>query len=200
MALIQTSLIWVAYAIAIAVLVAIAAIFVYIYQKPRERANSITVVCILTVSALLATVLLLPVDVALVSSTVSSKTGLRRDWATDKRVNDIVLVLKVVYYALYSLDAVLCLLVVPFTYFLYEEYDEVDTQEGNQTLSSRLLGAAKYTIGFLILCVILFLVGFFTPAATYEKEKGRNLDFFKDLLTENRQCFTLEPSYPSTNS
>lgn len=185
MALIQTSLIWIAYAVAIAVLLSIAAIFVYIYQKPRERAASITTVCIITVSALLATVLLLPVDVALVSSTVSSRTGLRKEWATQDRVDNILLVLKVVYYALYSLDAVLCLLVVPFTYFFYEEYDEVEAQEGTQTLTARLASAAKYTLAFLVLCIILFLVGFFAPAATYEKQKDRNLDFFKHLLTEN---------------
>ena len=41
MALIQASLIWVAYAVAIALLVSIAAIFVYLYQKPRERTNQI---------------------------------------------------------------------------------------------------------------------------------------------------------------
>lgn len=186
MALIQTSLIWVAYAVAIVLLLAIAGIFVYIYQKPRERGVAVTTVCIITVSALLATVLLLPVDVALVSSTVSSKNGLRKEWATQERVDNIVYVLKVVYYALYSLDAVLCLLVVPFTYFLYEEYDEVETQEGSQSFQSRLLGACKYTLAFLVLCIALFLVGFFIPAATYEREKGRHLDYFKDLLTENR--------------
>ena len=185
MALIQTSLIWVAYAVALALLLSIAAIFVYIYQKPRERANSITIVCVITVSALLATVLLLPVDVALVSSTVSSKTGSRKDWASQDRVDNILLTLKIVYYALYSFDALLCLLVVPFTYFFYEEYDEVETQEGSQTFTSRLAGAAKYTVVFLILLVALFLVGFFAPAATHEKEKNRNLDYFKKLLTEN---------------
>ena len=187
MALIQTSLIWVAYAVAAALLVSIASIFVYIYQKPRERVLSVTTVCIVTVSALLATLLLLPVDVALVSSTVSSKTGLRKDWATQDRVNNILFVLKVVYYGLYALDAVLCLLIVPFTYFLYEEYDEIETSEGTQTLGSRLSGAAKYTVGFLLLCVILFLVGFFIPAAKFEKQKGRDLDYFKDLLSENRE-------------
>ena len=166
MALIQTSLIWVTYAVAIVLLVAIAGIFVYIYQKPKERAISVTAVCILTVSALLATVLLLPVDVALVSSTVSSKNGLRKDWATQDRVDNIVYVLKIVYYALYSLDAVLCLLVVPFTYFLYEEYDEVEAQEGRQSLQSRFLGASKYTLIFVVLCVVLFLVGKWSPRNT----------------------------------
>jgi len=191
MALIQTSLIWVAYAIAIAILLIIASIFVILYQNPRERAASVTVVCIFTVLALLATVLLLPVDVALVSSTVSSKEGRRNDWATQDTVDNIVYTLKIVYYALYSLDAVLCLLVVPFTYFWYEEYDETATEEGSQTFLTRLWGALKYTIFFILLCVILFLVGFFLPIGAGvigRKGKHMDLDYFKRLLSENRKC------------
>lgn len=185
MALIQTSLIWVTYAVAIALLLSIAAIFVYTYQTPRDRAASVTFVSILTIGALLATILLLPVDVALVSSTVSSKHGVRKDWATPDRVDSILFALKIVYYTLYSLDAVLCLLVVPFIYFLYEEYDEREAEEGTQTFGARFWGAFKFTAIFIVLVIVLFLVGFFVPAARYEKDKHRDLDYFKDLLTEN---------------
>jgi|SRR5579871_1778627 len=191
MALIQTSLIWVSYAIAIAILLTIAATFVFLYQQPRERLASVTIVCIFTVLALLATVLLLPVDVALVSSTVNSTDGRRKDWATPDTVDNIVYTLKIVYYTLYSLDAVLCLLVIPFTYFWYEEYDETATEEGDQTFFSRFWGAFKYTIIFILLCVILFLVGFFVPigAGTIGKKgKHMDLDYFKRLLSENRKC------------
>lgn len=183
MALIQSSLIWVTYGITAAILVIVACIFVYTYQKPRERALSVTVISIFTVTAILATVLLLPVDVALVSSTVNSKTGARKDWATDKRVDNLVLGLKIVYYTLYSLDALLCLLVVPFTYFYYEEYDEREAEEGNQSFVTRAVSAAKYTAIFLVLCIILFLVGFFVPI----KHKPKDLDHFKDLLSQNRK-------------
>ncbi|TID16993.1 putative lysosomal cobalamin transporter [Venturia nashicola] len=186
MALIQTSLIWVAYAVAIAILLVIAAVFVFLYQDPRERAASVTTVCILTMSALLATVLLMPVDIALVSSTASSKLGRKKDWATPDTVENIVFTLKVVYYTLYSLDAVLCLLVVPFTYFYFEEYDETATEEGTQTIGTKIWGAFKYTIVFLLLVVILFLVGFFVPFAKGIKEGNHmDLDYFKKLVQEN---------------
>ena len=122
--------------IAVAILLVIASIFVYIYQAPRERSAVVSIVCIVTVLSLLATVLLLPVDVALVSSTSSSKLGRKKDWATPDAVDNILFQLKVVYYALYSLDAVLCLIVVPFTYFWYEERDEVASEEGSQTAAS----------------------------------------------------------------
>lgn len=188
MALIATSLIWVAYAVCLAILLFVAGIFVFIYQKPSERTAGVTIVCFITMFALLATVLLTPVDIALVSSTTNRKLGAKKDWATPDAVDNIVLQLKIVYYTLYSLDAVLCLLVVPFTYFWYEEYDEVATEEGTQTIGSKLWGAFKYTIGFLILVVILFLVGFFVPIAKKAKDKHKDLDFFKDLLdNENRR-------------
>ncbi|KAJ9648526.1 hypothetical protein H2199_001381 [Coniosporium tulheliwenetii] len=187
MPLIQTSLIWVTYAVAVAILVAIASIFVYVYQKPRDRAASVTIICIFTVSALLATVLLMPVDIALVSSTTLSKEGRKKDWATPDKIDNIVVTLKIVYYTLYSLDAVLCLLVIPFTYFWYESYDDDAAEQGTQTVGSRFWEAFKYTIAFVFLCIILFLVGFFIPAAKNTKHGDhRNLDYFKDLLTENR--------------
>lgn len=187
MALIQSALIWVVYAVVLALLFIIASTFTFLYQTPRERSVAVTIVCIFTLTSLLATVLLLPVDIALVSSTTSSKLGRRKDWATDNRVDDIVLTLRIVYYTLYSLDALLCLLVVPFTYFWYEEYDEVATEEGNQTFGSRFWGAFKYTIVFIALTIIIFLVGFFVPVAKELKGDHYDLEFFKRILRESRK-------------
>jgi LMBR1 domain-containing protein 1 len=183
MALIQTAFIWVAYAVAVGLVALIAAIFTYTYQTPRDRSALVSTVTIITLTSLLATVLLLPVDIALVSST-TSKLGAKKEWATPEAVHNILYTLKIVYYLLYSLDAVLCLLVVPFTYFLYEEYDDVDAEEGRQTFGQRFLGALKYTLIFLALVVILFIVGFFVPVA---RGKGAHLDldYFKRLLAEN---------------
>ncbi|KAI9758007.1 MAG: mRNA cleavage and polyadenylation factor subunit [Chaenotheca gracillima] len=184
MALIQTTFTWIAYAVVVALLMCIAAIFTYVYQKPRDRSAVVTTVSIITLTSLLATVLLLPVDIALVSSTTSSKLGRRKDWASQDRVDSILLTLKIVYYTLYSLDALLCLLVVPFTYFWYEEYDEVEPEEGGQTAGNRLWGAFKYTIVFVLLVIILLLVGFFVPVAR-DVGKHPDFDYLKDLLAEN---------------
>lgn len=185
MALIQTAFIWVAYAVAIAVVALIAAIFTYTYQTPRERSAVVSTVTIFTLTALLATVLLLPVDIALVASTSSSKLGVKKDWATPEKVDSILLTLKIVYYTLYSLDALLCLVVIPFTYFWYEEYDEVDTEDGVQTFGTRFWGAFKYTLIFIALVVIIFLVGFFVPIVG-DSGGHLDLDYFRKLLTENR--------------
>ncbi len=182
---IQVTLIWVVYAIAVVLLLAIASLFVYLYQTHHDRSAFVTTICIFTITCLLATVLLLPVDVALVSSTTSSRRGQRKDWASQDQVDKITYTLRIVYYLLYSLDAVLCLLVIPFTYFFYEEYDEVAAEEGSQTLSSRFWGAAKYTIVFILLCVALFLIGFFIPVARHREGAHFDLDYFKSLLSEN---------------
>ncbi|KAI2086935.1 hypothetical protein LOZ36_003033 [Ophidiomyces ophidiicola] len=185
MALLQSTLIWIVYAVAIVILITVASTFVYIYQTPRDRSASVTTVCIFTLTALLATVLLLPVDVVLVSSTTSSKYGRRKDWASQNEVDKIIYSLTVVYYFLYSLDAVLCLLVVPFTYFWYEEYDEVAHEEGWQSTGKQFCGALKYTIVFITLTIILFLVGLFVPVAKDRNGAHFDLDYFKKLLMEN---------------
>lgn len=182
---VQVTLIWVVYAIAVAILLGIASLFVYLYQTHRDRSAYVTIICIFTITCLLATVLLLPVDVALVSSTTSSKLGRRKDWATPNKVDNIVNTLRIVYYILYSVDALLCLIVIPFTYFWYEEYDEVASEEGDQTFGARFWAAFKYTIIFIILCVAIFLVGFFIPIAKDKKDIHLDLDFFKNLLTYN---------------
>jgi LMBR1 domain-containing protein 1 len=120
--------------------------FVHIYQTPRDCYPSVIFTCVIAITSLLATVLLLPVEVALVSSATSSKLGRRKDWATQDEVDNITSSLTVVYYLLYSLDALLYLLGIPFAYFWYDEYDEVAIETGQQTAAQRLWGALKYTM------------------------------------------------------
>ncbi|KAM7206729.1 putative lysosomal cobalamin transporter [Rhypophila sp. PSN 637] len=184
--LLQTSLIWVAYAVAAVLALLVAIITVLTWQTPRDRSAVVSTVATISLTALLATVLLLPVDIALVSSTTSTTYGAKKDWATPERVDGILLTLKIVYYTLYSFDALLCLLVIPFTYFWYEEYDEVEEEERTASTGSRLWSASKYTLIFVALVVILFLVGFFVPAAgSGGHGKHMDLDYFKRLLAAN---------------
>ncbi|KAL2199092.1 LMBR1-like membrane protein-domain-containing protein [Corynascus similis CBS 632.67] len=183
--LLQTSLIWVAYAVAVALVLIVSVITTLTWQTPHERSVAVSTVSILSLTALLATVFLLPVDIALVSSTASAHLGAKKDWATPARVEGILLTLKIVYYTLYTLDALLCLIVIPFTYFWYEEYDEVEEEEGTASTAGRLWRAFKYTLGFVFLVVIIFLIGFFVPAAGKDAGKHMDLDYFKRLLAAN---------------
>lgn len=181
----QVSLIWVAYAVAVGLALVASTVTTITWQAPRERSAIVTLVAIVSLTALLATVLLLPVDIALVSATTSTALGAKKDWATPARVDAILYHLKVLYYSLYSFDALLCLVIVPFSYFWYEEYDEVDEEEGTRGFGAKLWSAFKYTIAFILLVVILFLVGFFVPAARNTGDSHRDLDYFKRLLEEN---------------
>ncbi|KAL2258962.1 hypothetical protein VTK26DRAFT_7524 [Humicola hyalothermophila] len=183
--LLQTSLIWVAYGVAVALVLLVALITTFTWQAPNERSIAVTVVSVISFTALLATVLLLPVDIALVSSTTSVHLGAKKDWATPAHVDGILLTLKIVYYTLYSLDALLCLIAIPFTYFWYEEYDEAAEETGTASKGARFWHAFKYTLGFVFLVLILFLVGFFVPAAGNTRRKHLDLDYFKRLLAAN---------------
>ncbi|KAF3764615.1 hypothetical protein M406DRAFT_43451 [Cryphonectria parasitica EP155] len=182
----QVSLIWVAYAVAVALALIAATVTTLIWQAPRERSAIVTIVAIISLTSLLATVLLLPVDIALISATTSTSLGAKKDWATPQRVNNILYTLKVVYYSLYSFDALLCLVIIPFSYFWYEEYDEVEEEEGTRGFGAKFWGAFKYTVAFIFLVVILFLVGFFVPAAGNRVDRHLDLDYFKKLLSENK--------------
>lgn len=124
--LIQASLIWVAYAAAVVICFGAAIITTFTWQAPRERSAVVSIVAIITLTSLLATVLLLPVDIALVSATGSASLGTKKKWATPERIENILSSLKALYYVLYSFDALLCLLLIPFAYFWYEEYDEIE--------------------------------------------------------------------------
>lgn len=179
---VQATLIWIAYGVAVALALAAAIITTFTWQTPRDRSPVVSTITIVSLTALLATVLLLPVDAALVSSTTTS-LGVKKHWATPERVDSIVKTLRIVYYSLYSFDALLCLIVIPFGYFWYEEYDEVEVEEG-RSLSSRLFSAAKYTLGFVVLVVVLFLLGFFIPAAG-KNDGNIDLDYYKSLLAAN---------------
>lgn len=165
-------------------MIGIASIFIYAYQTPRDRSPSVTITCIFAITTLLATVMLLPADVALVSSTSLPKLGRRKDWATQDEVDTITFSLTIVYYFLYSLDAFLCLILIPFTYFWYEEYDEL----GEQSTGQRFWNALKYTLCFIAIVSVLFLVGFFAPVS--KNRDDVDLDYFRRLLMENRKDIT----------
>jgi LMBR1 domain-containing protein 1 len=77
------------------------------------------------------------------------------------------------------------LVVIPFTYFWYEEYDEVQEEEGTSSRGRRVWRASKYTLGFIFLVLILFLIGFFVLAAGASRGRYLDLDYFKRLLAAN---------------
>ncbi|KAF7648373.1 hypothetical protein LDENG_00157980 [Lucifuga dentata] len=60
--------------------------------------------------------------------------------------------------ALYTIILFCVFLWIPFVYFYYEERDD-----DNVNTCSQVKNALKYTIGFVIVCVVLLLIGAFVP-------------------------------------
>lgn len=72
--------------------------FVRYYQSKRDSELSATVVSMLSLAILFATVAILPVDIFLVSSTVDPETGLKKLWADEKTVYWMTFSVQVMYY------------------------------------------------------------------------------------------------------
>jgi LMBR1 domain-containing protein 1 len=73
------------------------------YQDKHESELFATVITILGLSLLLATLALLPVDIFLVSSTVDYSTGLKKDWANPDAVYWMTLTIEIIYYGTYAI-------------------------------------------------------------------------------------------------
>jgi LMBR1 domain-containing protein 1 len=180
-----TTLIFLPYIIVVPVTILITALLVYTYTSPRERVPSTTIVSITTLSFLLITLFLLPIDVALTSRANDAKLGARKSWAEDgSYIYKVEHALRILYAVVYSFDVVLAGVVVPWAYFWYEEIltDEDDEREG-RTAWTRFLGAFKYTIFFIVIVVGVFIAGLFVPVAW---EKGKTGGEWKDILEATR--------------
>jgi LMBR1 domain-containing protein 1 len=180
-----TALIFLPYIIIIPITLLLTTLLVYTYSSARERTASTTIVSIVTLSFLLATLFLLPIDVALTSRANDPKLGSRKPWAEDgEYLENIERSFRILYAVVYSIDVVLAGIIVPWAYFWYEEslVDDDDQAEG-RTAWSRFLGAAKYTIFFVVIIVGIFIAGLFVPVAW---EKGKTGGEWKDILQATR--------------
>uniref|UniRef100_A0A8D2LZV1 Lysosomal cobalamin transport escort protein LMBD1 n=1 Tax=Varanus komodoensis TaxID=61221 RepID=A0A8D2LZV1_VARKO len=135
------------------VILAFCWVYVRKYQSRRESEVISTITSIFALAIALITSALLPVDIFLVSY-VKNQNGTFKDWAdanVTRQIEDTVLY---AYYTLYSIILFCVFLWIPFVYFYYEEKDEED---GNTC--SQVKTASKYTLGFLLVCTVLLLIG-----------------------------------------
>ncbi|KAI9289074.1 LMBR1-like membrane protein-domain-containing protein [Umbelopsis sp. AD052] len=167
---------WAAYGIAVGALVVFCIGFTRHYQDKHESELFATIVTILGLSLLFATLALVPVDIFLVSSTIDYSTGLKKAWANPDTVYWMTLTIQIIYYICYGLIGVFTFFVIPFTYFYYEESDD-DTTSGQRTAA-----ALKYTSFFVAISVILLLMGLFMRQAEHQ-HPHMDLDWFKHLLS-----------------
>ncbi|KAI8141821.1 putative LMBR1 domain protein [Fennellomyces sp. T-0311] len=153
--------------------------FTRYYQHKHESEPFATIVTILALTLIFATLALVPIDIFLVSSTVDPMTGLKKDWADEDTVSWMTTTVQVVYYACYGLIAVFSFFMIPLAYFYYEEYDD----DEEQTRRDRILGALKYTSFFVVICALLFLFGLFVKPT--QRPPKLDLDWLEKLLMES---------------
>ncbi|XP_032626229.1 lysosomal cobalamin transport escort protein LMBD1 isoform X1 [Chelonoidis abingdonii] len=133
---------------------------------------------ILALAIALITSALLPVDIFLVSY-MKNQNGTFKEWAdanVTRQIEDTVLY---GYYTLYSIILFSVFLWIPFVYFYYEEKDEDDTSS-----CSQFQAALKYTLGFLMVCAALLLIGAFVPLDVPQKRNSTEWEKVKFLFEE----------------
>ncbi|RDD43340.1 putative lysosomal cobalamin transporter [Trichoplax sp. H2] len=158
------------------------------YLRRRESETFSTTVIILSMSMALLTSLLLPLDIFFVSS-MKNTDGSYKSWAKDEKTRDhIENTIAIAYYGkenyvnknivAYGLVIAFAFIILPFTYFYYEEDDE------DATVSSRMCGASKYTFGFLLVAIALLLIGAFIPQSSPPANATRFDERLKFLFDE----------------
>jgi len=155
----QTSVLaggWIPFAIVILLSMLFSFLYVRYYQHKSEKEFGTTAVAMVGMVIALLTTALIPVDIFLVSSFKNSD-GTFHDWATDSIRSEVLSTLTDGYYAMYGLTCFFIFFLMPLSYFFFEEKDEV----ANVSTGKRLLGAAKFTLGTLIVMAVLMCIGAF---------------------------------------
>ncbi|XP_053142709.1 lysosomal cobalamin transport escort protein LMBD1 isoform X1 [Hemicordylus capensis] len=169
---------WCLFGLALLVILAFCWVYVRKYQSRRESEVVSTITSIFALAIALITSALLPVDIFLVSY-VKNQNGTFKDWAdgnVTRQIEDTVLY---AYYTLYSIILFCVFLWIPFVYFFFEEKDEDDGDTFSQIKT-----ACKYTLGFLLVCTILLVIGAFVPLDIPNKKNSTEWEKVKLLFEE----------------
>jgi LMBR1 domain-containing protein 1 len=135
------ALAWIIFAGVVAFILLLNTIIVKYYVSRYDSEAFPQIVAVIALSLILMCVLLIPVDIYTVGTPLP-----------DLSVKHFV---GLAYIILYSAVLVTSFVLIPFAYFFYEAYDP------ESTLAKRFFDAFKYTVGFLLVVIILFIVGLF---------------------------------------
>lgn len=155
----------------------LSALFTRYYQNKNETEFFATIITILSFGLIFSTLVLLPVDIFLVSTTVDPDSGLKKDWATPTVVEHMTQSIQYVYYACYGLITFFSFALIPFAYFYYEEYDE------DECIRERVWSASKYTSFFITISLLLVIFALFLKPTPIPPKI--DLDWFRKLLTDS---------------
>nr|XP_024000971.1 probable lysosomal cobalamin transporter [Salvelinus alpinus] len=170
---------WSIFALVFLVILSFCWVYIRKYQSRQESEviSTITAICALAIA--LITSALLPVDIFLVSY-MKHPNGTYKEWAenneTRGQIEDTVLY---AYYSLYSILLFCVFLWIPFVYFYYEEKEDDSINK-----CSQVKNALKYTIGFIIVCAALLLIGAFIPLEAPPNQNGTQWEKMQYLFEE----------------
>jgi len=119
------------------------------YVDKRETSAFVSLICTLGIAITLLCVLLIPVDIYVVSSSLNAD-GSQSDPGLTSRTADAI---QSLYYAMYVLLVVWAFFLLPFCYFFFEE----ESEDGR--LGPRIWTALKYSIGFILFFFVLLTLG-----------------------------------------
>ncbi|GAB6029923.1 putative lysosomal cobalamin transporter [Chamberlinius hualienensis] len=169
---------WIPFTVVVVLTLLFAVVYISYFKSRYDRDRLTTFVSVWALAIAFYTLFLIPVDVFLVSF-MKDDNGTFRDWATDnltrQSIEDHVLT---TYYVLYGCMGSFIFLIIPFVYFLYEEGDEITT------CSSRVCGALKYTVAFLLFAAILIIIGSVIPLRGTPPVNSTEFEKFQFIISE----------------
>ncbi|XP_077870530.1 putative lysosomal cobalamin transporter, partial [Saccoglossus kowalevskii] len=114
---------WIPFAVVFVLIVIFAFLYARFYRSKRDSETCTTVIGIISLTVALLTIALVPVDIFLVSY-MKCPDGTFKDWADNNSTRDAIEdMMLYAYYTMYTMTVFMLFLVLPFTYFFYEEYD-----------------------------------------------------------------------------
>jgi LMBR1 domain-containing protein 1 len=130
--------------------------------EERKDAWLPIIVTILGLSLCLFCMGLIPVDIYSVSSSDLS--------------SDIREAVKILYYILYGSMLGFIFILIPFSYFYYEEYGE------EVTFKRRVFAGCKYTIFLMLIVVVIFIIGLFVKGSASDISHEDYEKYVKEVI------------------
>jgi len=153
---------WGAFGI-IVVLIALFCFFVIRYYTDRHEAEVLpTVVTVAALTLSLLALFLIPIDILSVSTQA-----------------DMGIEVRAIYFILYGSILAFAFVIIPFTYFYYEEFDE------DVTFKQRFWAGFKYTLFLLVIVVVLLIIGIFVYKSHTPPEGNTDISEWAKYITDS---------------
>ncbi|EGG17676.1 LMBR1-like conserved region-containing protein [Cavenderia fasciculata] len=166
------------FGVCIVVILALNYLIVKYYSDKHEAEKLTTVVAVLGLTITLLCLFIIPVDILNVSTMSDQGGNVTLSTSDINFRNDSI---RIIYYVLYALILGFALVLIPFAYFYFEEYDE------GLTTCQRVYAGCKYTTFLIVFMVVLLIVGAFIRPGSSKPVDNQNVkDWIQDeIMNQN---------------